>query len=138
MSARSRQRRWLAVGAAIVVIGVLLFLLLLRRDVERSVQTIALMPNSNRSLGMPPDIQLHSAPATIVLELNCPELPPAHIATLTRIGESRPLLTMQMAKPSTLVVKLPISKAILAEGDYLVVLSADQTFRADFVFRVLP
>ena len=102
-----------------------------------AVQIVLLEPNTRSSTSQP-NISLSRARSTIVLELQCSSIPPSHTAKFGRIGESDPLLTIQIEKPTSPVIKLSLQRSQLTPGDYLAILSDGEAFRADFRLIVAP
>lgn len=106
----------------------LLSLLLSKRNAESRMERIGLPSFSNGSLGMASEIRMSSAPSAIFLEFACEGYPSDHSATLKQIGESTMLRMMNLVRANA----LPISKASLTAGDYLVMLSADEVLPCGF------
>jgi hypothetical protein len=107
------------------------------RQRSGGVETLRLGLNSRRA-GEQTVLRLSEAASTVILEFECPSVPPTHTFTLGRVGEPTPLLQLRIASPESKVIKLPIEKALLAPGDYLAVLSSGDEFRADFRLVVVP
>lgn len=130
-SRRNRNRLLTVVGttAAAALLAIVLF-----RTAERPFMTLE--TNGTRGAEVP-EFSLKAAPPTLLLELKVPEPPPPCTATITRIGDTAPLLTIQVPKRDEAVVRIAFVKSMLTPGEYSVTLSSGTQFQQDFVFRVL-
>ena len=84
------------------------------------------------------EVSLSAAPETLLIILNVPEPPPPCTATITRIGDQSPLLTVHVPKRDLPSVRLAFQKSTLTPGDYSITLSSGTSFQQDFVFRAVP
>lgn len=128
---RKRLRLLTAVGTSAVVA---LIAFVLFRTAERPYLTLA--ANGTRGAAVP-ELSLKAAPRTLLLKLKVPEPPPPCTATITRIGDAAPVLTIQIPKRDLPVVRIAFEKSTLTAGDYSVTLSSGTQFQQDFVFRVV-
>jgi hypothetical protein len=135
LGAQKRTRRNWGIGVAAGLVGGLSAIVYRQRS--GGVETLRLGLNSRRA-GEQTVLRLSEAASTVILEFECPSVPPTHTFTLGRVGEPTPLLQLRIASPESKVIKLPIEKALLAPGDYLAVLSSGDEFRADFRLVVVP
>ncbi|MBM3765168.1 MAG: hypothetical protein FJW32_07225 [Acidobacteria bacterium] len=135
LSAQEHSRKLWRIGAAVAVVAVLMGVVLYQRS--NAVQTVRLPVNNTKS-GEQIVLHLAEAPATIVLEFDCPRVPPTHTLTFGRLGDPKPLITQRIESSTSAIVKLPLQKSMLPPGDYLAILSAGQEFRADFRLIVAP
>ncbi len=136
MGKEMRTRQMLAWAGGVALVALVGWLWMSQSGVVREGAVLALYLNSQRSVEMPPTLALSGASNPVVLELHCPEIAPEGIATVSRVGETEPVLKLRMAPAESQIVRVPVPKSSLGEGEYVVVLEAGKQFRADFVFRV--
>lgn len=133
LSARRRNRRRLLTAVATTAVAALIAIIVFP-TAERPYLTLE--ANATRGTAVP-GFSLKAAPSTLLLELKVPEPPPACTATVTRIGDSAPLLTIQVPKRDLPIVRIAFEKSTLTTGDYSVTLSSGTQFHQDFVFHVV-
>lgn len=131
MSARRRTRRWLISASAAATAALVIAFFVRPSDPP----AYTLEPNSQRSVSAPLEIALVNAPQVLVLRLNVPEPPPPCVATLTRIGDPSPVVTIQVPQRDRPFVQLALDKSTLTPGDYAISLQSGTAFQQDFIFR---
>jgi hypothetical protein len=128
---RERQRRRVAGFAAAVIVAAAVYWVPLRAPSD--VTVLAVTVGNTRRGAVAPEVKLLRENATLLLEVSVDGGAPECAATITRVGEREPHLRVRTASGS--LIRIPVAREGLSEGDYLVTLEGPG-FRRDGVFRL--